>query len=231
MSGIAPNIHHLPTREGYDRWSSIYDSEGNPLIALEEPRVYGLLGDVGRLRVADVGCGTGRHAINLAQQNAIVTALDFSQGMLDQAKRKAADLPITFLQHDLGHPLPLPDQSFDRVVCGLVLEHIANLNLLFAEMARICRCDGFIVVSAMHPAMMLRGVTARFVDPNTGTETRPQSCNHQISDFVMAAKNADLVLDSISEHAMDEVTAAKFPRGERYVGWPMLLMMRLSPSV
>ncbi|MBI4578804.1 MAG: hypothetical protein HY718_03825, partial [Planctomycetes bacterium] len=58
-----PAVHVLPTREGYDRWSSIYDGEDNPLIELEEPIVAGLLGDVHGLEVADIGCGTGRHAL------------------------------------------------------------------------------------------------------------------------------------------------------------------------
>ena len=38
-------IDHLPTREGYDRWASIYDDEGNPLVLLEAPHVMRLLGD------------------------------------------------------------------------------------------------------------------------------------------------------------------------------------------
>src|SRR5690242_9664115 len=78
----------LPTREGYDQWAATYDSDGNPLIALEEPLVAELLGDVRRLRVLDVGCGTGRHALRLAQAGAYVTAIDFSAAMLEQAKRK-----------------------------------------------------------------------------------------------------------------------------------------------
>ena len=49
----------LSTREGYDRWAAIYDSDGNPLVALEEPWMDRLLGDVRGLAVLDVGCGTG----------------------------------------------------------------------------------------------------------------------------------------------------------------------------
>ena len=46
-------------------------------------------------------------------------------------------------------------------MCGLVIDHIANLEGLFREMKRICKPDGFVLVSVMHPAMMLRGVQAR----------------------------------------------------------------------
>src|SRR5213075_671083 len=65
----------LPTREGYDRWAEIYDGDGNPLIALEEPEVDQLLGDVAGLDLVDVGCGTGRHALRLAARGANVTGV------------------------------------------------------------------------------------------------------------------------------------------------------------
>src|SRR5271169_6494759 len=163
-STTAP-IDLLSTKDGYDLWAAIYDEDGNPLIAIEEPRVDQLLGEVRGLAVADIGCGTGRHAIRLASAGASVHALDFSVAMLERARTKAQGLSITFHAHDLAEPLPFADESFDRVVCGLVIDHIAGLGGLFREMHRICRPSGFVVVSVMHPAMMLRGVQARFRDP------------------------------------------------------------------
>ena len=53
-------------REGYDRWSPIYDHDANPLLALEGPHMRGLVGDVSGLAVLDLGCGTGRHSLWLA---------------------------------------------------------------------------------------------------------------------------------------------------------------------
>jgi malonyl-CoA O-methyltransferase len=220
----------LPTRQGYDRWACIYDDEDNPLAALEEPEVDRLLGDVAGLTVADVGCGTGRHAFRLAARGARVTALDFSEGMLAKARAKPGAAGITFIQHDLAEKLPLTTASFDRVVCGLVLEHITDLGLLLSEMGRVCRPAGMIVVSAMHPAMMLRGITARFTDPKTGRETRPHSHPHQICDYVMVALRAGLIIDHLGEHPVDEALAARSPRARKYLGWPLLLMMGLRPG-
>lgn len=223
-------IDHLPTREGYDRWAEIYDGEGNPLVAMEEPHVDALMGEVRGLCVLDLGCGTGRHTVRLAARGANVTAVDFSEGMLARAREKVGDGKVRFIAHDLATPLPLPDQSFDRVLCGLVLDHIADLRRVFGEMRRLCRpagVGGAIVVSIMHPAMMLRGVQARFTDPATGRETRPASVANQISDYVMAAINAGLSIDHLSEHAVDDELARRVPRAEKYLGWPLLLMMRL----
>jgi ubiquinone/menaquinone biosynthesis C-methylase UbiE len=222
---MAPLV--LPTDEGYDRWSEIYDSEGNPLIFLEEPQVQALLQDVRGLAIADVGCGTGRHAVRLAQAGARVTALDFSSGMLDKARAKPGAGSVTFVQHDLGKKLPLADEAFDRVLCCLVLDHIADLEALFGELRRICKRDGYIVISVMHPAMMLRGVEARFRDPSTGQEIRPRSVANSISDYVMAAVASALSIEDMSEHAVSAELVKTVPRAERYLGWPMLLMMKL----
>ena len=221
-------IEHLSTREGYDRWAEVYDTDGNPLIALEEPEVDRLLGPVRDRAVLDVGCGTGRHAVRLAAAGARVTAVDFSAEMLRRARAKPGADAIRFLVHDLTRPLPFPEATFDAVVCGLVVDHIADLAGLLSEMRRVARPAAPIVVSVMHPAMMLRGVQARFTDPATGRETRPASVPNQISDYVMAAVAAGLRIDHMSEHAVTDQLAARLPRAEKYVGWPMLFILRLS---
>jgi malonyl-CoA O-methyltransferase len=220
----------LPTREGYDQWAPTYDTDGNPLVALEEPLVDLLLGEVRGLAVLDVGCGTGRHAVRLANAGANVQAIDFSESMLRLARNKPGAHRVCFQTHDLSTPLPFTDQSFDRVVCGLVVEHIADLRALFAEMRRVCRPTGVVVVSGMHPAMMLKGVTARFHDAQTGREIRPQSHPHQLSDYVMAAAKAGFAFDHLSEHAVDQDLANRLPRAQRYLGWPMVFLMRLFPN-
>ena len=71
----------VPTAEGYDRWSAIYETDGNPLTLLEAPQVERLLGDVNDKTLLDVGCGTGRHALHYAEAGARVSAIDFSEGM------------------------------------------------------------------------------------------------------------------------------------------------------
>lgn len=132
-------IDLLSTKEGYDRWAEFYDGDGNPLVALEEPWMETLLGNVSGLKVADIGCGTGRHSLRLAAAGAIVQAVDFSEGMLARARAKTGTLSIVFRSHDLATPLPFDDGTFDRVVCGLVIDHIENLDGLFREMHRVCR--------------------------------------------------------------------------------------------
>src|SRR5437773_2038239 len=132
----------LPTRAGYDRWAAVYDADDNPLVALEQPLVAELLGEVRGLSVLDLGCGTGRHSLPLAAAGATVTALDFSAEMLAKARAKPGAERVTFRAHDLHEPLPFPDRSFDRVVCGLAVDHIRDLTGLFAESGRVLRPGG-----------------------------------------------------------------------------------------
>jgi malonyl-CoA O-methyltransferase len=214
-------------RHGYDRWAAVYDHDRNPLPPLEEPVVRAALGDVRGKTVLDLGCGTGRHALWLAGEGAAVTAVDFSAGMLEEARRKAGAEGVRFVVHDLHEPLPFDDGSFDVVVSGLVLEHLRELDAFFAEARRVLRAGGRAVVSAMHPAMFLRGSQAAFTDPVSGEKVRPGSHRHTIGDFVTAAARSGFAIEAVSEHAPDAAFAERYPRAARYVDWPMLVVLQL----
>ena len=217
----------VSTREGYDRWAEVYDTDGNPLIAIEEPEAARMMGEVRGLTVADIGTGTGRHALRMARDGARVVAIDFSLGMMARARSKPGAERVAFVCADCL-TLPLLDSSFHRVISGLVVEHIAALDRYFNELGRICRPDGFIVVTNLHPAMNLQGVRARFNDSATGAKVYPAGRDHLISDFVMAARRTGLVIDEMVERTMTADIVGKAPRAERYVGWPGLLAIRLS---
>jgi malonyl-CoA O-methyltransferase len=227
MPDATPPRSSASIRAGYDGWAAVYDHDANPLPALEEPLVRAAIGDARGLAALDLGCGTGRHALWLAAAGATVTAVDFSEGMLAEARRKPGAPAIRFLVHDLDEPLPLPVGAFDLVVSGLVLEHLRDLDAFFGEAHRVLRADGRAVVSTMHPAMLLRGTQARFTDPVSGDVIQPGSFPHQLGDFVMAAVWAGFRLERIGEHAPDAGFAAVYPRAAKYVGWPMLVVLEL----
>jgi len=213
-------------RGGYDRWAAVYDHDGNALVGLEGPAVRSAVGEVQGLDVLDLGCGTGRHALWLAEEGAIVTAVDFSLGMLAEAHRKPGAEAIRFVVHDLHEPLPFA-ADFDRIVSGLVLEHLAELDFFFAEARRVLRPGGWAVISGMHPAMFLRGAQARFTDPESGEKIQPGSLPHTIGDFVMAAVRAGFRLSDVAEIAPDAEFAEHCPRAAKYVDWPMLVVLSL----
>ena len=227
MESNTPERQVISTQDGYNLWSAIYDVEDNPLIILEEPHINQLLGDVRGLRIADLGCGTGRHALSMARAGARVMAVDFSMGMMTQARAKLGAEIVQFIHHDLSRNLPFASRTFDRVTCCLVLEHIADLDQIIGEMARICRPEGSILLSDLHPAMRLRNVQAQFTDPASGHKLRPASAMHQLSDYVMAASRAGLRIDHMGEHVVDVKLATRAPRVSKHLGWPLLLVLQL----
>ena len=217
----------LPTREGYDRWAATYDTMGNWLLELDEPEVDHALGDVAGLDVLDVGAGTGRHAIRIGGLGARVTAIDFSEEMLSKARVKPGADHVRWLVHDVARPLPFAAESFDRVLSALVLEHIPvqELTSFFGELGRVARGDAVIVVTAMHPAMFVKGVSANFRDDDG--EVRPRSYVATLSDYVMGAIRAGLVIVDLAERSVDERLVARNERSRKWLGWPALFVMTL----
>ena len=217
-------------QSGYDLWSAVYDHDQNPMVGLETPLVRKALGDVRGCSVLDLGCGTGPHALWLSEAGARVTALDFSEGMLNVARAKSGADAVCFLVHDLHEPLPLRSGSFDVVVSGLVLEHLGNLDAFFSEICRVLGAGGRAVVSAMHPAMFLRDAQAQFTDPESGDVVRPGSLPHQLGEMVIACLRAGLKPVQIDEYAADQDLVARFPRAGKYLDWPMLVVLQLVRS-
>jgi malonyl-CoA O-methyltransferase len=56
---------------------------------------------------------------------------------------------------------------------------------------------------------------------------QPGSVKHQLSDFVMSAVRAGFHLENMAEYAPDAAFAARYPRAEKYIAWPMLVILKL----
>lgn len=218
----------LSTREGYDLWAAIYDQEDNALIALEQRHLPPLLRGLKGKRILDIGCGTGRMALHLAGKGALVTGVDFSEQMLAKAHSKPLAKKVEFIRHDFSKGLPFPNQAFDAVTSFLVLDHVQDVPRFFAEAKRVCKPKGSIIFSVMHPAMNLLGISARFTDPETGRQIRPQSAANTISDYVMAATKAKLEFSHLGEYPVDEGLTETSPRAGKYLGWMLLLLMKFT---
>lgn len=104
-----------------------------------------------RLRVADIGTGTGVLALELAALGLDVVGIDRSVGMLEAAREKAQALPpavpgaVTFREGD-AHALPLEDASVDVAFAHMVLHSLEEPERAIREMARIVRPGGQLVL-------------------------------------------------------------------------------------
>jgi len=113
---------------------------GQLIARTQEQVIAGFLDPVEGREVLDVGTGTGRAAIALAQRGARVTGIDASAEMLAVAERRAHDtgVDVTFLRGD-AHGLGFDDRSFDGVICLRVLMHTPNWRKSLAELCRVAR--------------------------------------------------------------------------------------------
>lgn len=99
---------------------------------------------------ADVGCGTGEDARTLAElaaPGARATGFDVSEAMLAQARERHAHVPGLSFVHCPSDSLPVADDSFDGIRCDRVLIHVPDAAKSLAEMVRVTKPGGRVVVS------------------------------------------------------------------------------------
>jgi demethylmenaquinone methyltransferase/2-methoxy-6-polyprenyl-1,4-benzoquinol methylase len=89
--------------------------------------------------VLDACCGTGDLAIADARAGGQVTGLDFSEQMLERARRKAPELK--WIAGDLL-ALPFEDASFDAVTVGFGVRNVDDLERALRELRRVLRTGG-----------------------------------------------------------------------------------------
>ncbi|GAA2401532.1 hypothetical protein GCM10010420_30490 [Streptomyces glaucosporus] len=118
----------------------------------DRPAMLELAGDVTGARVLDLGCGAGHYAAELRARGASrVVGVDGSEALLRAARERLGE-DAELYHHDLEEPLAfLPDASFDLVVMALVYHHVEARGRLLAEVRRVLRPGGALLVSTTHP--------------------------------------------------------------------------------
>ena len=139
----------------YDEFAEAYaaDNEVNLINGhYERPAMLSLAGDVAGRRILDAGCGAGPLSAALRDRGAIMTGFDLSTAMIDLARRRLgedADLTVT----DLAKPLPYADAAFDDVVASLVLHYLKDWTEPLAELRRVLKPGGRLILSVNHPIL------------------------------------------------------------------------------
>ena len=134
-------------RAMFDRIAGVYDAMNSVMTAGLHHRWRRRAIDLAAVgpgsKVLDVATGTGDLAIEAASRGAEVIGSDFSEGMLERARAKAPQ--IRFEQAD-ALALPYPDDAFDAATVGFGARNFSDLGRGLAEMARVVRPGGRVVV-------------------------------------------------------------------------------------
>jgi ubiquinone/menaquinone biosynthesis C-methylase UbiE len=137
--------------------------------------------------ILDIGCGTGRHAIELAQRGYSVTGVDLSVSQLQRAREKVneAGVSIEFIQHN-ACSLPF-QQEFDLVIMicegGFSLQETDELNFRILESAeRALRSPGKFIFTALNALFPLYHNVKDFLNAApTGVQT--DTCSFDLMTF------------------------------------------------
>jgi SAM-dependent methyltransferase len=105
-------------------------------------------------RVIDLGCGTGRHVLELCKSPGTILGADLSRHdlrvgrYLIEMMRRDGDVKarVHWLQ-TAGERLPFIDGAFDRVICTETLEHVDDDSVLARELVRVLKPGGILAVS------------------------------------------------------------------------------------
>jgi len=208
-----PNKPEIAT--AYNEWAETYDTVDNRTRDLAAAVLrQSDLNFAGR-KVIEVGCGTGRNTEWLARPEAgstNIVALDFSEEMLARARARVRDARVRFIQHDVRATWPLADNSADVVIAMLVLEHVEDLQPVFAEAARTLSQGGELFICELHPEQQLRGKQAEFTNPKTGERHRVTAFLHQNPDYLKAGMSSGFELVTQADWCDTDAHADDPPR-------------------
>ncbi|HNY01563.1 MAG TPA: class I SAM-dependent methyltransferase [Bacteroidales bacterium] len=188
----------MSIRESYDRWAELYDTNENRTRDLEAVALRETLQEVPFSGCLEIGCGTGKNTEWLMTRTSHVTAVDFSEGMLEKARKKIRHPEVEFIRADIREPWTFARRSYGMITFSLVLEHVEDLGEIFRKASSALADNGYIYVGELHPARQYGGTKARF-ETHQGTETL--TCfTHHLSDFTGAAGAVGLNVVAIHEY-------------------------------
>ncbi|MBT3785400.1 class I SAM-dependent methyltransferase [bacterium] len=188
--------------KSYDDWSKTYDLLENKTRDLDESVTRKNLGGCRFDSALELGCGTGKNTPFLSEISKTVHAVDFSEGMISKAQKNVELSNVKYSICDITKTWPCDSQSMDLVLCSLVLEHVENLDFIFAESERTLKMGGTLYISELHPYQQYMGKKARFNSANG--EQHITSFIHSISDYLEVVNSHHFTLLNMKEWNEDD---------------------------
>jgi len=181
-------VQLVDVESAYRLWSPSYDSDPNPILALERRVVGERLGALSGLRLLDIGTGTGYWLAHARSCGACAFGMDLSEAMLSVAARKP-ELRGRLIRADMSR-LPFQDGAADLSICSMALGYVPSPAACFREMARVSRR---FVVSDLHPGAVEAGWRRRF--ESAGRRYEVEQFAHTTARLDQAGDDAGLRID------------------------------------
>jgi SAM-dependent methyltransferase len=190
-------------REAWDklaadpRFAGAIDPLGDPSAALDDwLRAEGIRGK----SVLCLGAGGGRQGPLFALAGAAVTVVDFSERQLDHDRTAASTYKLTLetLCASIDDLRALRPASFDVVVQPVSACYVADVEKVYAEVARVIRPGGLYVVQHKQPASLQAADDLRLVQPSIeGAPLAPSTSSHREPGTVEYLHTLDALLGGL----------------------------------
>ena len=198
----------MSIQKAYDQWSSQYDSNKNKTRDLDQKVTQEILRHLDFNTVLELGCGTGKNTEWLQIKASKIVAVDFSEEMLEIAKKKINSENVIFQKADIIKNWDWTAEKFELIACNLILEHIEDLEFIFRQAFSKLKSGGYFFISELHPFKQYKGSKARF-DSEEGI-IELETFTHHISEFSMPLNTAGFQLNKLMNSLMKMGT--KTPR-------------------
>jgi malonyl-CoA O-methyltransferase len=230
FNNLDDNAAYVSPMQGFSELADTYDVRlsSNPLLLLETTATLSALPNLEGKVAVDVGCGTGRYALQMLRMGASrVTGVDIALPMLAQAQKKAkkAGLPLTIAQGDLLDTISLPESSYDVAVCAMVLAFLPEVKAAFQTLGRLVKNGGSLIISDVHPMTGFMPPYLRFANLH-GEEWRIRRHLHLISTLIGAAQEAGFAFEHLAEPVVDRRLATTYPHLWDAMDKPLSLTLR-----
>lgn len=125
--------------------------DSNSHFSLRTNEIIHILGEINGKQICDLACGEGYLSRMLAEWGGMVTAVDISHPLLQQARGTSQGCSINFLLDDAQTLHSVADESFDTVVCNMALMDIPEIAPVFQAVNRILKPAGQFIIALLHP--------------------------------------------------------------------------------
>ena len=141
-------------KEVFDEWPEKYDQWfttpiGSLVKKYESELILDFLKPASGEMILDAGCGTGVFTCDIMSRGSLAVGFDISFPMLRRAREKSGGARFQPIRGDISN-LPFRDESFDKVVSVTALEFITDAGSAVAELFRVTKKGGVIVVATLN---------------------------------------------------------------------------------
>jgi len=197
------------------------------------PIILEILNDINGQTILDGGCGEGFLSRLMAERGATVTAVDFSERLLEIARERTPNtLGIDYLQANLEDLNFLGDDSFNSIVSCLAIQDVADHQAAIQEFFRLLQPGGVCIIAISHPCFDSDGGWVRDDEGNKlhwktdnyfyereieitffkDAESKPIGFHRTLSNYFKTIKDIGFIIEDLIEPFPSQEAIKKHPQ-------------------